>query len=158
MLGSILVTVGTNGQQARLPLLVIAGSGPSLLGRDWLTKLCLDWKEIDLFHPSVQNTLAFILQQHENVFEPGLGMLKGVEAKLFVDVQAQLAFFKARSVPFALRQKVDSEAELDRLEKQGDITPVQFSEWAAPIVPVAKKDGTVRICGLQVDGEQSSKT
>lgn len=52
-------------------------------------------------------------------------MLKGVEAKLFVDAQAQPAFFKACSVPFALQQKV--EAELDRLEKQGVITPVQFS-------------------------------
>ena len=41
VLGCILVTAGTNGQQARLPLLV-AGSSSSLLGRDWLAKLCLD--------------------------------------------------------------------------------------------------------------------
>ena len=143
VLGSILVTAGTNDQEARLPLLVVAGSGPSLLGRDWLTKLRLDWKEI--LSITVQHTLESILRQHEKVFEPGLGMLKGVEAKLFVDAQAQPAFYKARSVPFALRQKV--EAELDRLEKQGVITPVQFSDWAAPIVPVVKRDGTVRICG-----------
>ena len=42
VLGCILVTAGTNGQQARLPLLDVAGSGPSLLGRDWLAKLRLD--------------------------------------------------------------------------------------------------------------------
>ena len=48
-------------------------------------------------------------------------------------------------MPFALRQKI--EAELDRLEKQGVIKPVQFSDWAAPIVPVIKRDGTVQICG-----------
>ena len=75
-------------------------------------------------------------------------MLKGVEAKLFVDVQAQPAFFKAHSVLFALWQKV--EAELDRLEKQGVITPVQFSEWAAPIVPVVKKDGTVKFVAYKL--------
>ena len=27
------------------------------------------------------------------------------------------------------------------------IEPVQFSHWAAPIVPITKQDGTVRICG-----------
>ena len=27
------------------------------------------------------------------------------------------------------------------------IEPVQFSDWAAPIVPVIKRDGNVRICG-----------
>ena len=39
------------------------------------------------------------------------------------------------------------EEELDRLQKQGIIKPVDFSDWAAPIVPVLKKDGSLRICG-----------
>ena len=42
-------------------------------------------------------------------------------------------------------QKV--EADLDRLEKQGVIKPVQFSDWTALIVPVIKRDGTVWIHG-----------
>ena len=25
--------------------------------------------------------------------------------------------------------------------------PVQYSKWAAPVVPILKDDGTVRICG-----------
>ena len=29
----------------------------------------------------------------------------------------------------------------------GVITQVQFADWAAPIVPVIKNDGSVRICG-----------
>ena len=93
----------------------------------------------------VQCTLANILEQHQKVFEPSLGTIEGVEPKLYVDPTAQPAFFKAHTVPFALRQKI--EAELDRLEKQGVIKPVQFSDWAAPIVPVIKRDGTVQICG-----------
>ena len=39
------------------------------------------------------------------------------------------------------------ETELQRLESLGIISPVKFSKWAAPIVPVVKKNGTVRICG-----------
>ena len=50
---------------------------------------------------------------------------------------------KARPVPYALKAKV--EKELDRLQSEGIISPVEFTEWAAPIVPVVKQDGSVRI-------------
>ena len=39
------------------------------------------------------------------------------------------------------------EQELTRLEHDGIIQPVRFSEWAAPIVPVLKANGSMRICG-----------
>ena len=39
------------------------------------------------------------------------------------------------------------EKELARLQAIGVIQPVRFSDWAAPIVPVLKSDGRVRICG-----------
>ena len=52
---------------------------------------------------------------------------------------------KARPVPYALKAKV--EKELDRLQSEGIISPVEFIEWAAPIVAVVKQDGSVRIRG-----------
>ena len=58
---------------------------------------------------------------------------------------AQPKFYKARSVPFALRSKVD--AELADLQSEGIVLPVKHSNWAAPIVPVLKKNGKIRICG-----------
>ena len=48
-------------------------------------------------------------------------------------------------MPYALRRRV--ERELDHLYKSGVIEPMEFMEWAAPIVPVIKSDGFVRICG-----------
>ena len=36
---------------------------------------------------------------------------------------------------------------MDRLEAEGILQKVDHSEWAAPIVPVPKKDGSHRICG-----------
>ena len=74
-----------------------------------------------------------------------LGTLKGEKAKIYVDQDANPKYIKARLVPYALKTNV--ELELERLEREGKISPVEFSEWAAPIVPVAKPNGTVRICG-----------
>ena len=47
-------------------------------------------------------------------------------------------FYKARAVPYTPQSKV--EAKLDCLERD-NIERVQFSNWAAPIVPVIKRDG-----------------
>ena len=140
-MGSITATAQGNGKEARLPLLVIEGIGLSLLGRDWLSRLRLDWKNILAVH--THPSLDSILQSHEAIFKPELGTLRGMEAKLHIDTEAHLLFFKAHTVPSALRLKV--EQELERLE-QGVVEPVQFSDWAAPIVPVMKGDGSVRIC------------
>ena len=71
--------------------------------------------------------------------------MKGVEAKLYVDKEAMPRCFKPRSVPFALRAKVDN--ELQRLQSTVVIVPIEHSDWAASIVPVLKANGEVRICG-----------
>ena len=39
------------------------------------------------------------------------------------------------------------EVELKRLQDEGTIEPVQFSEWAAPIVSILKLDDSIRIRG-----------
>ena len=41
-----MVLVALNGQQESLPLVIVSGAGPSLLGRIWLSRLQLDWKAI----------------------------------------------------------------------------------------------------------------
>jgi len=47
-LGSMKADVQYKGQNKSLTLYVVAGEGPSLLGRDWLTELQLDWHELYL--------------------------------------------------------------------------------------------------------------
>lgn len=141
--GSTVVKVDHFGQSLELPLIVSAGSGPALLGRDWLAALRLDWKTI--FTVGNNLTLQKVLDAHKEVFKEGLGELKGVTAKIHVDRDVKPEFRKANKVPFAVREKV--ERELERLLSLGVIEPIEFSDWAAPIVPVLKGDGRVRICG-----------
>ena len=39
------------------------------------------------------------------------------------------------------------EDELDRLVEKDILQKIDHSDWAAPIVPVPKSDGSIRICG-----------
>ena len=143
VVGCCNVNIEYNGQSAQLPLLVVGGSGPTLLGRDWLSQIRLDWHQIHHVHSaSLQNLLA----RYPAVFQDGLGTLQGYEAKILVEPGAAPRFNPARSVPYALRDKVDQ--ELQRLQNEGILEPVETAEWAAPIVAVLKRDkSAIRICG-----------
>lgn len=82
--------------------------------------------------------LRRVLEEHMQVFSKELGTLSGTKAKIYVDPKATPKFMKARPVSYALKAKV--EMKLDRLQSEGILCPVEFSEWAAPIVPVVKQD------------------
>ena len=145
VVGEISVKVEASGQSHTLPLLVVKTDGPSLIGRNWLCKLQLNWKSIFSFYGD--GHLEQLLQEHSSVFNDELGTVKDLKVKLHVKENSTPKFCKARSLPLALHEKVTT--ELNRLQNtcSGIIVPVQFSEWAAPVVPVLKKDGTVRIYG-----------
>ena len=58
---------------------------------------------------------------------------------------AKPKFCKPRSVPLALKKRV--EKELERLQQEGVVKKVNYSWWAAPIVIVPKRDGHIQLCG-----------
>ena len=103
MVGSTQAVVEHKGQTHTLPLIVTKGNRPSLLGRDWLMMLRLDWHGI--FTLESPRTLQEVLEENSEVFKPGLGKLKGVTAKLYVDPTVRPRFHKPRPVPFALRKR-----------------------------------------------------
>ena len=141
VIGCCKVNVNYEGQVAEMPLLVVRGSGPTLMGRDWLSRIRLNWSQIHHLHtPSLHDRLS----RFPSVFGPGLGTRKGYQAKIHVDAIPR--FNPARTVPYTLRDRVDK--ELQHLQDNGVLEPVEVADWAAPIVVVLKCDKlNVRLCG-----------
>uniref|UniRef100_A0A1X7TL57 CCHC-type domain-containing protein n=1 Tax=Amphimedon queenslandica TaxID=400682 RepID=A0A1X7TL57_AMPQE len=142
--GTINVQVKYGVQSVKVPLLVVVGKGPTLFGQEWLSNIKLDWKSI---HKIQSDALYVLLQKYAQLFTDGLGKLMGFKANIQVDPQVSPKFHKPCPTPYAYKPLV--EEELERLSSLGIITPVQFVDWAAPIVPVLKRDKkSVHICGV----------
>ena len=140
--------VAKTGSEHVLPLMVVPGNGPSLLGRNWLSTLQLDWSTIHHMNmtSSTQNPqLRALLKKHSAGFSDTHQAIKTNVAKIYVDDNEVPKYFKARPLPYVMRDMVDK--ELDRLLAEDIIEPVQNSDWAAPVVPVMKADKTVKLCG-----------
>ena len=118
-----------------LPLVVVEGSGPMLFGTNWLNAIKLNWAKI---HYTQAPQLQELLAKYSEVFDKGLGTFKGEEISIAVDSDATPRFHKARPLPYAMRQTVED--ELVRLVEEGTLKPVDYTEWAAPIVAVLKSD------------------
>ena len=73
VVGCCYVNLEYKGQTAKLPLLIVAESGPTLLGRDWLGQIRLDWQQIHHVHSA---SLQELLTRYAAVFKEGLGTLK----------------------------------------------------------------------------------
>ena len=132
VIGKTYVLARYKGQSEQLPLLIVENSGPTLLGLDWLQHLRLDWSEVNLLATSSRQ-LVGILQEHSKLFQQGLGTFTGAPVDIQLLPNVPHKFFKARSVPFVLKDQI--EMELDLLMSEGVITHIKSSSWAAPTVP-----------------------
>ena len=132
-------------QRESLKLTIVSGKGPSLLGRDWLQHVKLDWGEIEALASHTEGSLDYLIEKYNTLFTEGLGTIKTFQARLQVDPEGPPKFFKLRTAPYAIRGAVED--ELDRLEREGILEKVTHSEWAMPVVVVPKADGSVRLCG-----------
>ena len=144
--GKFTCEVCYKGQTFTLPLIVLAGEGPTLLGRDWMQQISLDWPTIFQVNAVKDDPVQQLLHPFESIFKEELGTYRGDKAKIHIDPTVIPKFCKARPLPYAMRELV--EKELLRLETLGIIKPMKSSNWAAPIVPVLKPDRkSIRICG-----------
>ena len=60
-------------------------------------------------------------------FSEKLVTIEGAQAKISVIPNSKSKFMKARTVPFAIKAAV--ELEIERMENEGILKSVPFSEW-----------------------------
>ena len=109
--GKLKVWVDTpDGCRLSLPLVVVAGSGLSLLGKDWIRQVQIDWGRVHLLEANPhQGKVEGLLLLHSEVFSRKLGRLQGVEVKLPVTEKTSPKFYRPRQVSYAFREKIEEE-------------------------------------------------
>ena len=71
-----LQVLGHQGQNAKLTAFVVKGNNPVLLGRDWLSKLKLDWAKILAVRSEAGvGSVTEILEKHARLFLRGMELL-----------------------------------------------------------------------------------
>ena len=153
VLGKRDVDVTYNGiKYGPLKLVILKGEGVNLLGRNWINQIRIDWRcvtkpegtgvhktECDIEDTKIDREVQNLIGKYPKIFEDRVGRMKGYQAKINLKKGAVPKYCKARSVPFAVQEAVTN--ELDRLEKEGVIESIPYSEWASPIAVVPKPDG-----------------
>lgn len=142
VLGCLQAPVQYQGENYSLPLYVTKGDDVALLGRQWLQCIRLDWRRVCSL--KIQ-TIDDLIVEYSDVFAETPGIIKDFKAEVQVNEDTQPVFFRPRPVPYALKDKVAE--QLDKLERNGVISKIDRSDWAAPIVVVPKQDKSIRICG-----------
>ena len=145
VLGAISVAVVFNDKLVNsLPVVVMAGRTPNLLGRGWFPHLGIDIVGVNHCH-TLPAHISKILDEFQEVFQTSLGKYVGPSMDLNFDPSIKPIRFRPRRVPIGIKDKVD--AAIDTLIAQDVLEQVADTVWGTPVVPILKKDGSIRLCG-----------
>ena len=145
---------GEGEMQQPVSPLDMKGTGPNLFERDWLQHIKLDWNEIcNKVQASPLNDFG---GSEEGTEKRGQrrGDRRGDRKALAHWTVSRLLICRPTSATKILQGKActlcpkrQDRSGTRNWNCEGTLEPVRFSQWAAPIVPVLKPDGTVRIYG-----------
>jgi hypothetical protein len=125
----------------------VSNNGLNLFGNNTMEALDL-WKlpitavcdSISEVHATISNEVSIMFPK---LFSKALGKCNRTKFSLLFTKEAKVPFVRARPVPFGARDSI--EKELERLEREGIISRINYADSAAPIVVVKKKNGKIRI-------------
>ena len=127
--GQFYCTVDLNGRKYPMKIVVLASGGNNLLSRDMSSKMGL-----------VKRTQCLLAAKSP------IGCMLDAPAKIELKPDSTpYNCITARRVPIPLMSKVKT--ELERMVREGIIEVINKpTDWCAPMVPVLKPSGDVRIC------------
>ena len=81
VLGQLTVNVRYGDYSGSHTLYVVKGSGPCLLGRDWLQYIRLDWANIKAVYMNKSHSkIDTLILKYPEVFQSGLGTMKSFKS------------------------------------------------------------------------------
>ncbi|XP_017482519.1 PREDICTED: uncharacterized protein K02A2.6-like [Rhagoletis zephyria] len=147
ILGAFNCGIKLNGKEKR-GICYVTSLELNLFGIPWITSFDLWSVPFDSVCKHIKSTgddLAIeVCEKFPQLFSEGLGCFNKGKVSLKLKPGAHPIFRNARPVPQAAREPIS--IELERLQHLGIISPIKYSQWAAPIVVVKKKNGKLRIC------------
>ena len=156
LLGCFVATVTHLNQTVQFPVAVASRDTKGLVGRDLMSRLQIDWKTIgnQLSNSQLTPDIASLStpdkywkSEFPTLFDDTLGHLHRFRAdlRLHLPEGEQIKFHRPRPLPYAIWPQVKQ--EIERQINCGILEPTNDAPFgAAPIVPVVKKSGTIRIC------------
>ena len=112
LLGHLDITVRYGGTQVNLPVHVVGGGGPNLMGRDWLSHFDVDLKGLQsIISVTTDQQLSELLEKYSSVFTADLACVSDSTVALSVNENARPRFYKPRPIPHTLKEKVELELE-----------------------------------------------
>lgn len=132
-----------NGKSREIRFYVVDKGGPCIVGRSWTEAFNVQLEMVNQI--TIPDKVKDIVNKYPDVFSNYIGKFTKTKINLLLKEDATPVFCKPRAVPLTFRALMDK--ELDKLEQEGIIAPIETSEWATPLVPILKKEGTLRLCG-----------
>lgn len=159
IVGEITVCVIHNNRKEKLNIIVMKNIlNKPILGRKWLARLWPRWKtttllstteteqaspiQVNMFKTDPTTSVINIYSDlfSEYIYQPTCGYKVQMELRS----EAHQIFRKYYNVPFHLREQ--DQEHLKQLKCQGVIQPIEYTNWATPLVIVKKKNGEIRLC------------
>lgn len=150
-IGELKIKIKCGKMERRVPLVVTdVDYGNNLFGADLFKQFGFTINQIDnitdnILDNDAERKCKQLCEKYNNIFGNDIGTIKSFQARIYLKSNATPKFYKSRSVPFAQLPIFNREAE--RMVNEGIWKPIQFSDWASPIVLITKQDGSLRICG-----------